>query len=71
MCKVSGFEYKPDVLDYLIDQHYKVNNLPFRSCQPRDLLLQVRNLCTYREQPIELTTEAIDRAVENYFSVMG
>ena len=41
-----------------------------RMCQPRDLLLQVKNYCLYNDVPIELKNEYIDFACENYFSVM-
>jgi len=40
-----GFEMNDEskkALDYLIDTHYKPNDRPFRCCQPRDLMLQVR-----------------------------
>lgn len=57
-------------LDYLIDRHYRQANRPFRACQPRDLLLQVRNYCLYRELPMELTPESFDFAASNYFTVM-
>jgi len=43
---------------------------PLRSCQPRDLLLQVKNYCTFRNLPRKMSPEAFDFAVENYFSVM-
>ena len=32
--------------------------------------MQVRNYCAYKARPIELTDEAFDFAVANYFSVM-
>jgi DNA-binding PadR family transcriptional regulator len=70
MCKVTKIEFKQDMLDYLIETHYKPVERPYRSCQPRDLLLQVRNLCVYREHPIELTEDTLTKAVENYFNVM-
>ncbi len=70
MCKVCKIDFKQDMLDYLVDKHYLPVNRPFRACQPRDLLLQVRNLCVYLEVPIELTHNSLDRAVENYFNVM-
>ena len=70
MSKVMKFEYKPDCIDYLVETHYKPTNRPYRCCQPRDLLLQVRNFCTYKERPQEVTNEAFDYAVDNYFSVM-
>jgi len=42
-----GFTYQQEPIDYLIDHHYKAVNRPFRNCQPRDLLLQVRNFCYF------------------------
>ena len=63
-------EFRPDVVDYLIEKHYRPINRPMRSCQPRDLVLQVRNYCTYHRIPKRLTPEAFDFAVANYFSVM-
>ena len=65
-----GFQYDDMSVDYLIDRHYREAERPFRSCQPRDLLLQVRNYCAYRIQPRKMSPEAFDFAVENYFSVM-
>ncbi len=65
-----GMEYRPAVIDYLIDTHYKKVGRHFRFCQPRDLLLQVRNYCVYYKRPLELTNEHIDKATENYFAVM-
>ncbi len=70
LCPKLGFEHKPDAIDYLIATHYKAVERPFRCCQPRDLLLQVRNHCLYQKQPLELSPAAFDFAVENYFSVM-
>jgi len=70
MCPRLGMEYQDDVIDYLIDSHYRPYNRPFRCCQPRDLLLQVHNRSRYERQPPELTRESLDFAVENYFAVM-
>jgi predicted ATPase with chaperone activity len=66
-----GFETIDDLsIDYLIDHHYHRVNRPFRACQPRDLLLQVRNYCKYNGVRLELTPEYFDFAVGNYFTVM-
>ena len=70
MCEKLNFEHRPAVIRYLVDAHYKPTNRPYRLCQPRDLLLQVRNYCQYHSEPLELSTEAFDAAVLNYFSVM-
>lgn len=70
MCKVTKVPYNPDCIDYLIETHYKPINRPMRMCQPRDLLLQVKNYCLYNDIPVELKNEYLDFACENYFSVM-
>lgn len=70
MCKITKVPYKPDVISYLIETHYKPVDRPMRMCQPRDLLLQVKNYCLYNDVPIELKNEYMDFACENYFSVM-
>ena len=70
MCPLMGFEYQPDPIDYLIERHYKTVNRPFRCCQPRDLLSQVKNACLFNSQPLELSRDMFDYATENYFAVM-
>lgn len=66
----QGFQYDKQVVDYLIDTHYTPIKRPFRACQPRDLLLQVRNYCLYHNLPKVMTPQGFDFACENYFSVM-
>jgi hypothetical protein len=70
MCPKIGIPYRPPVIDYLIEHHYKPINRPFRNCHPRDLLLQVKNYCLYQDCPLELKDEYMDFACENYFSIM-
>ena len=70
MASQLGVAYREEPVDYLIETHYRRTGRPFRFCQPRDLLLQVRNHCTYHNLPHELSNDAFDRAVDNYFSVM-
>jgi hypothetical protein len=66
-----GFEsFNEAAIDDLIERHYKAVGRPFRACQPRDLLLQVRNACLYQGRPLELRTDYFDAAVANYFTVM-
>ncbi|MCA9035112.1 MAG: AAA family ATPase [Planctomycetaceae bacterium] len=71
MCKVMKFEFDADAIDYLVKTHYLAEDRPFRLCQPRDLLLQVKNYCQYHEMPLSLSREAFDAAVDNYFSAMS
>ncbi len=70
MSPIMGFEYREEPIRHLIDRHYKPVGRPFRCCQPRDLLLQVKNLCLYEGEAPELTVERMDFAVDNYFAVM-
>ncbi len=68
-----GFEIDGEAkaaIDYLIDTHYRPSNRPFRCCQPRDLLLQVRNRCLYTGRQLTLSPEMFDYAVAVYFTVM-
>ncbi|MFO0844997.1 MAG: ATPase [Gemmataceae bacterium] len=66
-----GCEYDADAVEYLLETHYRGKNRPRRRCHPRDLLLQVRCHCRYNDLPVRLTPEALDRAVESYFTVVG
>ena len=70
MSRVLDFEERPECVEYLIESHYQAMERPFRLCQPRDLLLQVQNYCNFHQKPLEISNEALDCAVENYFSVM-
>jgi DNA-binding PadR family transcriptional regulator len=70
MSPIMGFTYQPRAIDYLIETHYTPLGRPFRCCQPRDLLLQVKNLCLYEGAEPELTNDRMDLAVENYFAIM-
>jgi hypothetical protein len=65
-----GVPHNPEAIEYLIERHYTSKNRNMRACHPRDLLLQVRNYCLYRNQPLEVSPESFDVAVENYFTVM-
>ena len=66
-----GFEtIDQDAVEYLLDYHYHRVNRPLRCCQPRDLLLQIRNYCVYHDLPLELKPEYFDVAAANYFTVM-
>ncbi len=70
MAPKVGVEYDEATVNYLLDKHYKSVNRPLRCCQPRDLLLQIRNYCCYVRKPAKMTQENIDFAVQNYFAIM-
>jgi predicted ATPase with chaperone activity len=70
MCGRLQIPYDDEALNYLIETHYRKTGRPMRCCQPRDLLMQVKNYCLFRKQNPEMTPEYFDLAVENYFAVM-
>jgi len=70
MAPKTGMRFDAEAVEYLIETHYEKVNRPFRACQPRDLLLQVRNFCVYKQIEKQMTPDAFDFAVANYFSIM-
>ena len=57
----------PDgLLDTLLAK-YKAQDRPLRACEPRDLIERSRDICRFREKPLELTQEIIDLAWIGYF----
>jgi predicted ATPase with chaperone activity len=67
----AGCEYRPDVVEHLLQTHYRTHNLPMRRCHPRDLLGQVRNYCVYNGLPVEMRPDYFDRVVKSYFTVLA
>jgi len=67
----AGCEYRRDVVEQLLQTHYRAHNLPLRRCHPRDLLNQVRNYCVYNGLPLEMRREYFDRVVKSYFTVLA
>lgn len=65
-----GIPFNQESCDYLIDEHYRKAGRPFRACQPRDLLQQVKYYCLFHEVPVEMSPISLDAAVLNYFSIM-
>ncbi|MBL8830143.1 MAG: AAA family ATPase, partial [Planctomycetaceae bacterium] len=69
-CKSFGCEYRIDEINYLIEHHYHARHRSLRRCHPRDLLMQVRNYCSYNSLPLELRREYLDRACRTYFTMV-
>lgn len=70
LARKEKFNCTSEAVDYLIQEHYVAAHRPFRYCHPRDLLRQIENRSTLHNLPREITKDAIDQAVENYFSIM-
>ncbi|MDH3718137.1 MAG: hypothetical protein OES79_08445, partial [Planctomycetota bacterium] len=58
-------------LDYVIQKHYRDAKCQMRFCHPRDLLEQVYNACDFRNQPLVVTPENLDMAVQNYLMLQS
>jgi predicted ATPase with chaperone activity len=63
-----GCHYDGDAVNHVIDQWYRQQDRPMRRCHARDLLQQVRSLCTYRGQPFEMLPEYFDKVSECFFT---
>jgi hypothetical protein len=70
LCDRQEILFKQDGLDYLIDRYYKTVGRPMRFCHPRDLLRQVNVFCQFHERSPELSREAVDAAIHNYFAIL-
>jgi len=68
--KLGFTEIDRAAVDYLVEQHYRRAERPFRYCHPRDLLLQVRSYCIYNDVPLALKPQYFDFAAMNYFTAM-
>lgn len=69
-CSSFDCEYRKDVVNYLIEQHYQPRNRAMRRCHPRDLLTQIRNHCRYHRLEMEIRPEYFDLVVESYFAMV-
>lgn len=67
ICHKRGVPYDPDMVEYLVEKHYRAVGRPFSACQPRDLLDQVIDMANYLGIPPQLNPVLLDRAVRSYF----
>ncbi len=70
MCEQLRIPFDSQGFEYLLQQHYKPVGRPFRACQARDILMQIRSYCGYFRLSPSMSREAIDSAAVSYFSVM-
>ena len=64
----AGCFYDPDAVEHLLASYYRPHKRPLRRCHARDLLLQVRNYCTYNDLPFEMQPEYFDRVAKAFFT---
>ncbi len=63
-----GCVYDPNAVEYLLKNFYEAAGRPLRRCHARDLLLQIRNLCTYNDKPFEMLPEHFDTVANCFFT---
>lgn len=64
----KGIKLGEGSLDHVLGK-YGEEGRPMKSCEPRDLLNRVNELCLFEGRPLRLTPELIDLAWRNYFGV--
>jgi predicted ATPase with chaperone activity len=55
-----------EVLGYVLTK-YSIEGRPMRSCEPRDLLNRVADICVFQGSQLKLTPDLIDLAWRHYF----
>jgi len=67
VCRRHSVEFKPEVVEHLVQEYYNGRGLEMRACHPRDLVEHMVHLCRYRKQPVAISTQLLDEACETYF----
>jgi hypothetical protein len=63
-----GCEYLAGPVNHLLEKFYRSENRSLRRCHARDLLLQIRNHCTYHDLPFEMLPEYFDAVAGCFFT---
>jgi predicted ATPase with chaperone activity len=66
-CQAKEITFDRTVVEHMLEQYYRPNQIPLRGCQPRDLINQALALASYLGQPRQLTPELMDAACRSYF----
>jgi hypothetical protein len=66
-CKKIGLSCTRELIEQVIERHYRSHSKPFRRCQPRDVLSHAINLINFEKLPRELNPGLLDRAFESCF----
>ncbi len=66
-CAGMKIPFDPEVLNHLVEEHYRLANRGFRAVHPRDLMQQALDLAGFRGLERKLTPELIDAAIHTYF----
>jgi hypothetical protein len=66
-CRAKQIPFERPVVEHMLQEYYRPNQVPLRGCQPRDLINQALSLAAYLEQPKVLTPALMDAACRSYF----
>ena len=61
-----GLTVRPSCYAHVLNK-YEAEGRQMKSCEPRDLLDRVADICRFEGRPVEVTPEVIDAAWRNYF----
>jgi len=66
VARQMGFPETPEAAEHLLT-YYERTGRALRRCHPRDLLTQIASFCRYRNLPLSIRPEYLDRACRTYF----
>ena len=66
-CESYEIAWRPEIIEALIHNHYRKTGRSLRRCHPRDLLHQIQCLSAYRNERMELRSDFLEIACNNYF----
>ncbi|HEV2762837.1 MAG TPA: hypothetical protein VGV38_07580 [Pyrinomonadaceae bacterium] len=61
-----GLRVEQECLDHLLN-NYMIEHRQMKSCEPRDLLNRITDICVFEGRTLEVSTKLIDAAWRNYF----
>ncbi len=66
-CKKHKVSYEEEMVEYLLEKHYRKGERSLRRCHPRDLIEMIVDYCRYYHQQPELKKELLDKISDAYF----
>lgn len=67
-CQERGIRFEKNAFIHLLREYYFSVGRPLKACQPRDLLDQLVDFANYRDEPLAMTVDLVDRAARSYFA---
>ena len=66
-CEREGVDFRADVVERLVEKHYRATGRSLHGAHPRDLLNHVVHAARYLGRPLEMSDELVDLAASTYF----